>query len=132
MSRAILVFLTFFISVAFLATPRGPTWDPIWFSDFFASQYTNFDLHAIHVEDYFYYLFEHLLLILLFHIIHVDSKKYISFFQYMFWFQVADSIDFMATYNSVWLKIGVIPVSMNTLGCFIGFLFLVHNLIIKP
>lgn len=121
MSRAILVFLTFFISVAFLATPRGPTWTPIWFSD-----------KELHVEDYFYYLFEHLLLIVVFHIIHVDSKKYVSFFRYMFWFQVADAIDFMATYNSVWFKISVIPVSMNTLGCLTGFLFLLHNKLNKP
>ncbi len=125
MNRAILVYLTFFISVAFLVTPRGPTWNPIWFSDYFASQYPNFDLHAIHVEDYFYYLWEHLIMIVLTHIIHVDSVKYRLFFRYMFWFQVADAIDFIATYNSVWLKIGVVPVSMNTLGCACGFLFLI-------
>lgn len=124
MSRAIFIYCTFFISVAFIATPIGPTWDPIWFSDHFAPQYKNFDLHALHVEDYFYYLFEHLLLIMLFHVIHVDSKSYLSFYRYMFWFQVADAIDYMATYNSVWTYVGTIPVSMNTLGCFIGLVFL--------
>ncbi len=113
MSRAVLVYMTFFISVAFLATPRGPMWQPIFFSD-----------QVLHVEDYFYYLFEHAMLIVLFHIIHVDSKKYQLFFRYMFWFQVADTIDFCATYNSVWMTIGTFPVSMNTLGCCIGILFL--------
>ncbi len=114
MNRAILVFCTFFISTAFMLTPIGPTWTPIWFSD-----------KVLHVEDYFYYLWEHAVMIVLLHIIHVDSSKYMMFFRFMFWFQVADAIDFMATYNAVWMHIGVIPVSMNVLGCCCGFLFLV-------
>jgi hypothetical protein len=121
MSRAILVFLTFLLSVTFLMTPRGSTWTPIWFSD-----------KELHVEDYFYYLWEHVIMIVLLHIIHVDSKKYLSFFRYMFWFQVADAIDFMATYNAIWFRIGVIPVSINTLGCLTGFIFLAHNKLTKP
>lgn len=115
MSRAILIYLTFFISTVFLITPVGPVWTPFLFSS-----------RQIYVETYTYYLFEHLLLIVIFHVIHVESTKYQMFFRYMFWFQVFDMLDYMATYNSVWIDIGV-PLSANTLGCLVGGLILAYE-----
>ena len=116
MMRALLVLITLFISVVFLATSRGDKLTPFPFSDM-----------AIHAETYVYYLCEHALLICLLHIIHVEAKSYQKFYQYIFWWQVFDTFDYLMTYNDIWFTVNAIPVSSNTAGFLFGALILSYE-----
>ncbi len=115
MSRAYVIFLTFFICVAFTVTPQGGR------IGFLLSD------HTVTAETYAYYLWEYAVKIVLFHVIHVESKTYVHFFRFMFWFQVADLADYILTYNDIWGYLGIFPISMNTVGAAIGGCFLLKE-----
>jgi hypothetical protein len=114
--KAFLVYITFFIGIVFTLTPEGPIWSPFLFSP-----------RQVHVETYVYYLWEHAVKIVLLHVIHVESVKHRRFFAFMFWFQVFDTLDYMATYNEVWVYVWGVPTSANTVGFLLGALFLLHD-----
>lgn len=101
------------MSVVFLATSRGDIVTPFPFSS-----------KTLHMENYVYFLWEHAVRIVLFHVIHVESRSYQTFFKFMFWWQVIDTIDYLLTYNDIWFNIYYIPASANTVGFFIGALIL--------
>jgi hypothetical protein len=105
MNRAVLVYMTLFIGVAFLATPRGLKMDLFMLAD-----------REIHLEDYCYYLWQHGIMVVLFHVIHVEAKNYKLFFQCAFWYQVIDLLDYILNYNSTWFNVGAFPISCNTVS----------------
>lgn len=108
MKNALLVFLSLFISLIFLITPQGQYIDPFPFYDF-----------RLYTEYYFYYLWEHVVILVLLHIISSEAREYRLFFTAVFWFQVLDLIDYCLTYNTAWGHIGRVPVTSNTLGAII-------------
>lgn len=67
-------------------------------------------------QTYVYYIFEHLIKIILSYIVYAESVKY----RYALWvfllLQIGDLVDYLLTYNSVWAQLGSVPVSFNTLA----------------
>lgn len=116
MNRAFLIYLTFFMGLIFMVTPRGVSKDLFLFSD-----------RVIFVEDWFYYLWEHAIKLVLFYIVYKESTEYLNFFYGMYLFQWVDLVDYVLTYNEVWVYIGLVPISANTLG-FLGLgMILLHD-----
>lgn len=120
MNRALLVYIVFFMGMVFMATPRGVQFDPFLLSD-----------RVIHVEDWFYYLWEHIIKIVLFYIVWKESTEYLKFFQFMYWFQWVDLIDYVLLYNEVWFYVGIVPISANTVGFVTAGIVLFHDHIWK-
>lgn len=117
MSRALLIYMVIFIGTAFMFTPFGPKIQPFLLSD-----------RQLYAETYAYYLWQHLVLILLFHVVQVEANKFIQFYRCMFWWQVMDMVDYLLTYNDVWLKIDGQPVlTMNILGAVVCGWFLAKD-----
>lgn len=106
MSKALLIFFTLIIGVVFIFTPKGIACSLFPFSD-----------RVLHVESYAYYLWEHAIKIVFAHVVNVSATSYRLFFSAVFWYQVADAVDYLLTYNDVWFKIEWFPVSMNVVGC---------------
>lgn len=109
--QAILIWISFVVSVAFLATPEGPKVDIFLF----------FDKEKT-VEALCYYGGEHYVLILLASILVVMAKgqeqfkSYMMFFKFYLGYQIVDFLDFILTFNSVWFYIFGVPISMNTVS----------------
>jgi hypothetical protein len=90
-------------------TPQGVIFTPFLLSK-----------QQVHIETYVYYLWEHGVKAVLFHVIRVDSKSYIKVYNFLFWFQVADTFDYMMTYNETWFTVHGIPITCNVFGSVIG------------
>lgn len=116
MNRAVLVYITLFMGLVFMATPRGERFDPFLLSD-----------RVIHVEDWCYYLWEHVIKIVAFYIIWQESTEYRRFFQFIYYFQWVDLIDYLLLYNEIWFWIGVVPVSANVVGFVSAGIILLHE-----
>jgi len=66
------------------------------------------------IHTYIYFLCEHIGYILLAYIIYSESDKYeVPLFTF-FCLMVADTLDYMLSYNSAWFKVSEFPVTMNT------------------
>jgi len=66
------------------------------------------------IHTYVYFLCEHIGYILLSYIIYSESDKYeVPLFTF-FCLMVADTFDYMLSYNSTWVTIGSFPITMNT------------------
>lgn len=116
MLRAVLIYLSFLLSILFLLYPFGKQIDLFLFSD-----------NTMQFKSYIYYGSEHFLLILLAHIIHVEAKEFRLFCRCFFWYQVLDLTDWILTNNNVWFKIDGWPVSMNVVSAFVMGLILLYE-----
>lgn len=70
------------------------------------------------IQTWAYFLCQHVVLLLLSYLIasEVRASSLQKIAAVYFWIQVADTVDYLLTYNSVWARIGNVPLSMNTLG----------------
>lgn len=76
-------------------------------------------------QEYFYYLSEHLSFLCLFYFIYRWHCQYIKELEIILLILVVDFIDYLLTYNSVWVYLGKIPISWNTLQILLmGYAFL--------
>ena len=117
MSKAILLAMVMLFGAVFLVIPANnnpPT-------------YALFPLNrgaTISVQAYVYFIFEHFQLMALCYIIASEAITYRLTCRAFFLLQVADFFDYMATYNTIWFNLGLLPISMNLVGVAI-FMFVV-------
>lgn len=71
---------------------------------------------TISIQAYVYFIFEHFQLMALCYIIAAEATVYRLSCQTFFWLQVADFADYLLSYNAIWFKLGLLPVSMNLIG----------------
>jgi len=67
-------------------------------------------------QFYFYYIFEHLGMIILSYIAAAEERIYQFEAKVFFFLMCAGLVDFILTYNSVWFHVGILPISMNILS----------------
>jgi len=115
MNKLLLLFLTFIFGVAFLMLPPS-TKSIDWF--LFADVKLTYQTHV-------YFICEKLILIILAWIIAAEETKYKGACKVFFWLVVADLLDYLLTYSSVWFRVDGFPVSMNvTKACVFGFVII--------
>lgn len=108
MSKLLLLYLTFVVTLLFLLVPENDV-------------AVGFPLSSMKVslEYYIYAIFERSVLIILTYIIANESTEYRGAIWVFFWLCVADFLEYLLTYSSVWFYIDGFPVSMNVLKCVI-------------
>lgn len=102
MSKLYLLFSTILVSLVFLLVPDNEVTVGFPFSSMVVS-----------VEYYIYSMFEKFVLIILAYIIANESTEHNQAIWIFFWLMVADTVDYILTYNGIWLPIDKFPVSMN-------------------
>lgn len=80
-------------------------------------------------EEWVYYGFEHLIWIYVFGLMVFTNLNSIKKeLEYFFMVAVIDFADYLLTYNSIWFRIGQIPISFNVLQfLIIGYVFVKAN-----
>jgi hypothetical protein len=125
MWKLILLILVLFLSLMVTKLPDTSLHmkpDPFLFHDFGKDQ--NGNQIYITYQAYLDMICGHLMLIILTGMIAKDSSEY-SFALWSFCgLQVLDLVDFLLCYNSVWVHIGQLPLSMNMV-IFTTFFFIV-------
>jgi len=113
MNKILLLFLTFIFGLLFLLLPPAiESRDWFLFSDV-----------KLTYQTHIYFICEKLVVIMLAWIIAAEETKYKGSCKVFFWLIVADLLDYLLTYSSVWFLVGVFPVSMNVTKAFIfGFI----------
>ena len=106
MSKLILLYLTFIVSLLFLLVPNNDITVGYLFSDM-----------RVSLEYYIYSIFEKLVLICLAYVVASEATEYRGELQIFLWLLIADLVDLLLSYNSIWFHIGPLPVSMNILKC---------------
>lgn len=109
MSKLLLLYLTFVVSMVFLLPIETNTYDWFPFADM-----------KLTIQTYLYFIFERVGLIILAYIIASESKEYRGAIWCFFILIVVDLVDYLMTYNSVWFHLSGFPVSMNVVKC-VGF-----------
>lgn len=66
-------------------------------------------------QEYVYYLCEHIAWIYAFYLMYMEIKSISRQLWYFFLISIFDSIDYLATYNSVWFRVLDIPISFNVI-----------------
>lgn len=108
MSKLILLYLTFVVSLLFLLVPNNDITVGYLFSDM-----------RVSLEYYIYSIFEKFVMIILAYVIWKESDNYLPELAMFFWLMVIDLVDLILSYNSVWFRIGEFPISMNIVKCII-------------
>jgi hypothetical protein len=114
-AKAFLIVITFVMSVLFMAVDSGRTCKPFPFYQKWEDGEVISRQKQIKAEIYVYHLNEYLILIVAFHIIKTDVKKFKTFYQCVFYSLCFDVVDYMLTYNTEWIYIGWLPISANIL-----------------
>lgn len=115
MSKLLLLYATLLVGLIFLIIPDWHT--PHDFFLFSSMKLTG----AMHI----YFIGEKAILIVLAYIIAFEAKEYQKAVWVFFWLLVADLVDYLLSYNSVWLSIGNFPISMNIVKAFVfGFVII--------
>lgn len=109
MSKLLLLYLTFVIGLVFLFVPMKQE-----MIDFFPL--SDFKIYPV---NYVYYICEKLIVIILAYVIAEESEKYRNELFIFLVLCIADMADYLLSYSSIWFHMGSIPVSMNTVKCFI-------------
>lgn len=104
MSKLLLLYSTIVVSLVFLLVPNNDITVGYPFSDM-----------TVSVEYYIYSIFEKFVMIILAYIIWKEASEYEQALSIFFWLTVADLFDLILTYNSVWFRIGDLPISMNVM-----------------
>lgn len=103
MSKLLLLFITLILGLVYLITPNSDKdFDFFFFSDV-----------RLYLDTYLYFVFEKLTTIILIWIIAAESRDFRKPLQIFFWLAVADFVDFLLTYNSIWFTAWRFPISMN-------------------
>jgi len=105
MDLKIFILIILFVRMAFVLIPLGPIIDPFPFAE-----------QRIYAESYAYYLNEHLAWILISYILMVEVPKHRPFFKVFLIINVLDMVDYLLSYNSIWFKVGTIPISFNVVS----------------
>lgn len=116
MSKLFLLYITFLVGLFFLIAPR-----PVNTYDFFL-----FSEMKLYPSTYIYFICERLVLVILAGVIANEATEYRGALWVFFWLLVADVVDFLLTYNSVWFYYHSFPVSMNVMKCLIFGLTILH------
>lgn len=106
MSRVVLLSLVMLFGAVFLIVPESNN----------APVFKLFPLNQraeINVQTYVYFIYEHFRIMALCFIIASEARVFRLSCKTFFWLQVVDFFDYMATYNTVWFELGLLPVSMN-------------------
>lgn len=103
MSKLLLLYATLVVGLIFLITP-----EPIRTYDFFL-----FSEMKLYPSTYIYFICERLVLVILAGVIANEATEYRGALWIFFWLMVADVVDFLLNYNSVWFYVQSFPVSMN-------------------
>lgn len=75
-----------------------------------------FSDQQVTIQTHLYFFCEHVIIILLSYIIATEETRFKYPVRAFFWLQVADLVDYLLTYNSTWVNISGLPLSMNTLS----------------
>ena len=105
MNKLLLLFLTFIFGLLFLLLPTA-TEAVDWF--------LFYDIKLTY-QTHVYFICEKLVVIALAWIIAAEETKYKGACKVFFWLVVADLIDYLLSYSSIWFRVGGVPVSMNVL-----------------
>ncbi|HEU5289072.1 MAG TPA: hypothetical protein VFU05_00420, partial [Cyclobacteriaceae bacterium] len=64
-----------------------------------------------------YFICEKLILIILGYVVVTEASEYRGALQIFLWLLIADLVDYLLSYSSIWFHIGAFPVSMNVVKC---------------
>ena len=106
MSRVILLGIVILLGAVFLVVPESNN----------APTFAMFPLKpdaTIAIQFYVHFVFEYLGWIALSFIVASEARTFKLSCKTFFWLQVADFVDYLLTYNSVWFHLGLLPISMN-------------------
>lgn len=106
MSKVVLLSLVMLFGAVFLIVPESNN----------APVFKLFPLNQraeINAQTYVYFIYEHFRIMALCFIIASEARVFRLSCKTFFWLQVVDFFDYMATYNTVWFELGLLPVSMN-------------------
>lgn len=67
------------------------------------------------LQEYVYYLFEHLAFIYLFYLMFMEIKSIRRQLSFFFALSVFDFMDYLLTYNSTWFRVLDVPISFNVI-----------------
>lgn len=115
MSKLLLLYLTLILGLAFVVLPEwdGSFMNPDPFILF------DFKIGGISYQTYIYMICEYFVSLILVGVIANEASEYRGALWVFFWLIVADLVDFLLTYNSVWFHYGSFPVSMNMVKVFV-------------
>ena len=106
MSKVVLLGLTILFSAVFLVIPdnnEAPLYALFWLNT----------KAEITLQTWVYFLFEHATVLCLAYIVASEARQYKLSCKTFFWLQLADTLDYLLTYNTVWFHLGLMPISMN-------------------
>lgn len=106
MSKLILLYLTFVVSLLFMLVPNNDVTMGYPFSEMVVS-----------LEYYIYSIFEKLVMIVLAYVVASEATEYRGELKIFLWLLIADLADLLLSYNSIWFHVGAFPVSMNVIKC---------------
>lgn len=123
-AKAFLVLITFVMSVVFLAFESDRKIKPFpLYQKWEHGQVTSRE-REIKIENFVYYLNEYLILVVAFHIIKTEARKFRLFYRCVFYALCFDVADYLLTFNTEWFYMGDIPVSANiVIMIFVGLAF---------
>ena len=75
-----------------------------------------FSVKTIPIQNYVYYITEHLVYIILAWVLYTMSTEYRNAFLWFFWIQVFKLADYLLCYNKTWLRIWEVPFNSNVLS----------------
>lgn len=108
MSKLLLLYLTFVITLVFMLIPNNDINVAFPFSN---------PAMSVSLEYYIYSIFERSVLIILAYIIANEAQEYREVIWVFFWLMVVDFLEYLLTYSSVWFTLGGFPISFNVVKC---------------
>lgn len=104
MSKLLLLYSTIVVSLLFLLVPNNDVLVGYPFSDMVVS-----------LDYYIYSIFEKFVLIVLAFVVANEATEHRDALNIFLWLMIADAVDYLLSYSSIWFHIGAFPVSMNVL-----------------
>jgi hypothetical protein len=74
-----------------------------------------YSIKTIPIQNYVYYITEHLVYIIFTWVIYTMSTEYRIAFLWFFWLQVFKLADYLVCYNKTWVRIWNVPFNSNVL-----------------
>lgn len=131
--KLILLFVCLILGLTYLAIPEGMTGT----IGFFRIMYDGLDgvhykgevsyLYKIRFIDWFYFVCEHLVMIILAYVILAESVKHRTALEIFLRIQVVDLIDYLITFNTGWFLLGNFIVTFNVVACLIFMLAIIYE-----
>lgn len=122
--KLILLFICLILGLTYLAIPEGMTGQIGFFRIMYDGMGEHYKgevsyLYKIRFIDWFYFVCEHLVMIILAYVILAESMKHRAALKMFLFIQVADFIDYLITFNTGWFMVGNFIVSFNVVACII-------------